>query len=160
MTNYAAARSDFFSTPLRDALGNKSNSGRARNIIERVILTPEADNDVTESYNWYEEREPGLGEDFLRCVEPCVSNIQRHPLMYPVASDEFRRALIRRFPFEVFYEPASDNITIYSVFHCSQDPRKWRERSAVGPPDHQSERRGRSAQPVRRAMVTGKPTCA
>ena len=33
-----------------------------------------------------------------------------------------------RFPFEVFYELTVDTITIYSVFHCSQDPEKWRKR--------------------------------
>jgi plasmid stabilization system protein ParE len=97
-------------------------------MIERVIYTPEADTDVAESYDWYERREPGLGEDFLRCVEACVLGIQRHPRLYPVVVDEFRRALLRRFPFEVFYEPGDDHITIYSVFHCSQDPQKWRSR--------------------------------
>ena len=37
-------------------------------MIERVIYTEEADDEVAESYTWYESREPGLGEDFLRCV--------------------------------------------------------------------------------------------
>ena len=97
-------------------------------MIERVIYTPEAEQDVAEAYSWYEAREPGLGEDFLRCVEACMLTIQRHPELYPVAVDEFRRALVRRFPFEVFYESARDHITVYSVFHCSQDPHKWRSR--------------------------------
>lgn len=97
-------------------------------MIERVIYTPEADDDVAESYDWYELREPGLGEDFLRCVEACVLSIQRHPRLYPVAVDEFRRALLRRFPFEIFYETGDDNIVIYAVFHCSQNPQKWRSR--------------------------------
>ena len=46
-------------------------------MIERVIFTPEADDDVAESYNWYESREPGLGEDFLRCIEASLRGIQR-----------------------------------------------------------------------------------
>jgi hypothetical protein len=33
-----------------------------------------------------------------------------------------------RFPFEIFYELTVDSITIYAVFHCSQDPQKWRKR--------------------------------
>jgi hypothetical protein len=41
-------------------------------MIERVVFTPEADDDVVRAYGWYEEREPGLGEEFLRCVEACV----------------------------------------------------------------------------------------
>jgi len=97
-------------------------------MVERVIYTPEAAFDIAESYAWYESREPGLGEEFLRCVEACVLRIQRHPHLYPVAVDDFRRALLRRFPFEIFYEPSDECITIYSVFHCSQDPEKWRLR--------------------------------
>ena len=97
-------------------------------MIERVIFTAEAEDDVAQSYEWYEIQEPGLGEEFLRCIEACVSGIQRHPEMYPVAIDEFRRAPIRRFPFEIFYEAEKDVVAIYSVFHCSQDPQKWRER--------------------------------
>lgn len=80
-------------------------------MIERVIFTPEADDDVAGSYDWYERQEPGLGEEFLRSVEACVRGIQRHPEMYPAAIDEFRRAPIRRFPFEIFYELTADSIT-------------------------------------------------
>lgn len=99
-------------------------------MIERVIYTPEADDDVAESYVHYESLEPGLGEDFLRCVEACVLTIQRHPQLFPVAVDEFRRALVRRFPYEIFYEPTDDTIIVYSVFNCWQDPQKWRDRLA------------------------------
>ncbi len=97
-------------------------------MIERVIYTPEADEEVAESYHWYESRAPGLGEDFLRCVEACLFTIQRHPRIFPVAVDEFRRTPIRRFPFEIFYEADERCITVYAVFHCSQDPQKWRKR--------------------------------
>jgi toxin ParE1/3/4 len=103
-------------------------------MIERVVFTPEADDDVVRAYGWYEEREPGLGEEFLRCVEACVWTIQRHPQLYRIAVDEFRRALVRRFPYEVFYEPSEDCITIYAVFHCSQDPAKWQARLSAEPP--------------------------
>ena len=97
-------------------------------MIERIIYTAEAEDDVADSYNWYESREPGLGEDFLRCIEACVLTVQRHPLLYPVATEEFRRALVRRFPFEIFYEPLENFVVIYAVFHCSQDSQKWRDR--------------------------------
>ena len=101
-------------------------------MISLVIYTDEAGGDVVRSYDWYESRETGLGEDFLRCVESCVLSIQRHPLLYPVAVDGFRRALVRRFPYEIFYELSTDRLIIYAVFHCSQDPRKWRIRLGEG----------------------------
>src|SRR6184192_2103852 len=58
-------------------------------MIEYVIYTEEADEDVVSHYHWYEDREPGLGEDFLRCVEACVLGIQRNPRLYPLVVDGF-----------------------------------------------------------------------
>ena len=96
-------------------------------MMERVVYLPEASADVASAYAWYEERAPGLGEDFLRCVEAAVLTLQRHPQLHPLAVDGFRHALIRRFPFEIFYEPTPDAIVIYAVFHCSQNPGKcWK----------------------------------
>jgi len=97
-------------------------------MVEHVIFTPEADDDVAAAYGWYEAREHGLGEDFLRCVEAGVQVICRNPQIYPVAEGEIRHALLRRFPFEIFYEVKPGEIVINSVFHCSQNPQKWRER--------------------------------
>lgn len=97
-------------------------------MVEHTVFTPEATADITESYVWYENREHGLGEEFLRCLEACFEFMQRHPDLYPVAIDDFRRAPIRRFPFEIFYRQTGKFITVYAVFNCSQNPQKWRER--------------------------------
>jgi hypothetical protein len=42
--------------------------------------------------------------------------------------ETYRRALIRRFPFAIFYEYAGTKVTVYAVFHTSRDPEKWRNR--------------------------------
>lgn len=97
-------------------------------MTKQAIFTPEADEDISESYVWYETQELGLGEEFLRCVEATIESIIRHPFLYQIEVDNFRRALVRRFPFEIFYEPKEESIIIYSVFHCSQDPIKWQNR--------------------------------
>jgi len=47
---------------------------------------------------------------------------------YPVVYEGYRRALVRRFPYAVFYEYADEAITVYCVFHSSQDPNKWMKR--------------------------------
>src|SRR4051812_39710945 len=93
-TNCVDARIGSCSTRLQAAPGNRSNSGPGASMIDRIIYTSEADADVAEAYGWYESREPGLGEDFLRCVEACVLTVQRHPHLYSVAVDNFRRALV------------------------------------------------------------------
>src|SRR5580658_7091607 len=94
------------------------------------ILLPEAEQDVAQSYAWYEEQEPGLGEEFLRCVDACILSIRRNPKLHVIAHETYRRALVRRFPYTIFYEyeERRKRIVIYSVFHCAQDPEKWRGR--------------------------------
>jgi plasmid stabilization system protein ParE len=94
------------------------------------ILVPEAQTDIADAYLWYEEQDLGLGLEFLRCVEVALLTIQRMPLIHPVVHGTYRRALVRRFPFAVFFEfnESANRCVVYSVFHCSQDPEKWRGR--------------------------------
>ena len=94
------------------------------------LLVPEATADVTDAYLWYEDQSLGLGMEFVRCVEAALLLIQRTPLIHPVVHETYRRALVRRFPYAIFYEldDAANRCIVYSVFHCAQDPKKWRGR--------------------------------
>ncbi len=93
-----------------------------------LLIAPEAQRDIEEAYSWYEDRRPGLGEEFLSCVEACVNMICRIPEACMKVHDEYRRALVRRFPYAVFYEYMEGKIFLYSIFHTSQNPEKWRNR--------------------------------
>jgi plasmid stabilization system protein ParE len=95
-----------------------------------LIFAPEVEWDLTDAYAWYETQRAGLGEDFLQRVDACIEGILRNPTMYATIHDTYRRALVRRFPYNVFYELTEDTLTIYGVFHTSQDPDKWRRRLA------------------------------
>jgi hypothetical protein len=70
----------------------------------------------------------GRGEHFLRCVDACINAIMRSPLAHAVVHKHYRRGVVRRFPYVVFYDYADDKVTIYCVFHTSRDPNKWRQR--------------------------------
>ena len=41
---------------------------------------------------------------------------------------DYRRGLVRRFPYAVFYEYVEDTVTVYGIFHPSRHPEKWRQR--------------------------------
>jgi plasmid stabilization system protein ParE len=97
-------------------------------MVAELILAPEAELDIAEAYAWYEARRPGLGEEFLSCVEACSEAICRTPDMHPVARESYRRALVRRFPYAVFYEYGRGRVTVYGVLHTAGDPDKWRRR--------------------------------
>jgi plasmid stabilization system protein ParE len=94
----------------------------------RLILAPEAHQDLADAYAWYEAQRVGLGEDFLACVDACIQAICREPEMHAIVAEGCRRGLVRRFPYAVFYEHTENTVTVYCVFHAARDPTKWRER--------------------------------
>lgn len=93
-----------------------------------LIFAPEVEGDIAEAYAWYEQQRFGLGEDFLGAVDACISAIGRSPTIAQRILGNYRRTLVRRFPYAVFYEFQDKTVTIYGVFHTSRDPNKWRQR--------------------------------
>jgi hypothetical protein len=79
---------------------------------------------VVEAYEWYEVHRRGLGEEFLRCVDATLSGISRNPDLYAIAFSNYRRVLVRRFPYAVFYEVVDDSVTVYGVLHTARDSAK------------------------------------
>ena len=53
-------------------------------MLRNLGILEAAEQDVSQAYLWYEEKEPGLGEDFLRCVDACIQSIRRNPEIYRV----------------------------------------------------------------------------
>jgi toxin ParE1/3/4 len=83
-----------------------SSAGFVAAMAVEIIIAPEAEQDVAEAYAWYEDRRAGLGEEFLSCVDACIEAMGRTPEMHAVVYENYRRALVRRFPYAVFYEYA------------------------------------------------------
>ena len=93
-----------------------------------LSTAPEFEQDVADAYGWYERQRVGLGEEFLGCLDACIHRISRFPEGSPVVFESYRRSLVRRFPYAVFYEFEGNVVTLYAVFHTARDPEKWRER--------------------------------
>jgi plasmid stabilization system protein ParE len=96
--------------------------------VKRLRLTPEAELDLDQAYSWYQAQRPGLATEFLAAVQTCIASIRRHPEAYQLVDSTMRRALLRRFPYAVFYEVGSVDIVVYAVFHGARNPRAWRRR--------------------------------
>jgi plasmid stabilization system protein ParE len=97
-------------------------------MISWVIFRPAAEADLRDAFDWYEERQPLLGVEFLQEVDSCVGNILLQPEMYPVAHNHVRQAPVRRFPFCVMYLRREDTIIVLAVFPAARDPKIWRGR--------------------------------
>ena len=62
-----------------------------------------AEKDVAEAYDWYEGQKPGLGGELLDAIDACCQRIQRNPEEFPKVRRSARRALVKRFPFCVYF---------------------------------------------------------
>jgi len=72
--------------------------------VKRLRLTPEAEFDLDEAHLWYQRQAPRLAANFLAVVNTALASIQRHPEAYALVDPTMRRALVRRFPYAIFYE--------------------------------------------------------
>ena len=62
------------------------------------IVNPPAEADLAEAKAWYDGRRPGLGDDFLLCIDEVFEGIRRRPELHGEVFRELRLALVGRFP--------------------------------------------------------------
>jgi plasmid stabilization system protein ParE len=91
-------------------------------------LTPEAEDDLADTYAWYEEQRAGLGDAFLRALDATIASVQRQPEAHQLVDETMRRALLRRFTYGVFFEVVAKEIVVYGILHCARDPKSWKRR--------------------------------
>ena len=72
-----------------------------------LVFCPEVRKEIDEAYSWYEGQELGLGDDFLEQVDEALDRICQMPESYPAVYRDVRRALIRRFPYIIYYRIVS-----------------------------------------------------
>jgi len=93
-----------------------------------VRVRPEAERDMIEAASWYELQQPGLGREFLDEALAVFMRIADTPLGYELVHRSARRALLRRFPFAVFYAFGEGVVLVVGVLHGSRHPRHWMRR--------------------------------
>jgi plasmid stabilization system protein ParE len=86
-----------------------------------LVFRPEVREELNEAYIWYEQK-LGLGDEFLDCVDETLNRISQMPESYAVAHRDVRRALVRRFPYAVYYRIVSSRVIVIAIFHGRRDP--------------------------------------
>jgi plasmid stabilization system protein ParE len=79
-------------------------------------LRDAAEADIGDAHSWYRERGHDLGDQFLGALDQCLESIQRNPLAFPAVHGDIRRALLRKFPYCVFYIASESEVTGSAVF--------------------------------------------
>jgi plasmid stabilization system protein ParE len=91
--------------------------------MSSLFLTPEAEEEITEAFEWYGQRVAGLGTQFMASLESALASIAEAPLRYPCWRQRARRILLRRFPYAVFYTIKPEGIVVFACFHGKRNPK-------------------------------------
>jgi plasmid stabilization system protein ParE len=97
----------------------------------RLTILPEAFADIKEAASWYDEREFGLGIEFLREVLQAVETLTNSPLAYRIRHrrKNVRWKLLDRFPYRIVFRITDDLITVIAVLHSARHDRLWKQRA-------------------------------
>ena len=94
-----------------------------------LVVRAEAEADIRGARAWYAERDEALAERFLQKVDWTLDLIGAGPRTFPTVHRTLRRALLRRFPYCVFFDARDEVIEVFAVFHAHRDPAIWRSRT-------------------------------
>ena len=94
----------------------------------RLVSDPLADLDVEAAFEWYEKERAGLGLEFLDALRAAYDRIAASPLNYQDISGGIRRALLRHFPYAVYYAVEDETVVVIAALHASRDPAEWQRR--------------------------------
>lgn len=94
-------------------------------------LLPAAQRELAEAIDWYESRRNGLGVEFLGSIDLALRAIAETPERYPPwpANQRFRRVLLDRFPYAVFYHLARAGLVVVAIAHAKRRPGYWLRRA-------------------------------
>ena len=95
----------------------------------QLVVSREARSEIAEAVAWFREISPNLSTRFGGELEKVYSSILEHPQMYPLVHRNIRRALLRGFPYSVFYVVDPQVILIIGVVHQSRDESTWKRRA-------------------------------
>ena len=95
--------------------------------MKPVGFAPAAREEFDEAAAWYESHAEGLGLRFVDCVDALMQRIEELPEGFPKwdVDPRFRRTVVPRFPYVIFYRQLAESVEIVAVAHSAREPGYW-----------------------------------
>jgi len=99
--------------------------------MKPVVFGPAAREELEAAAQWYESHAEGLGRAFVHRIDDAVMRIEESPGGFPLweGDPRFRRIVVQRFPYLVFYRELADRIEVVAVAHGARQPGYWLKRT-------------------------------
>ncbi|MEW5967879.1 MAG: type II toxin-antitoxin system RelE/ParE family toxin [Pseudomonadota bacterium] len=93
-----------------------------------LVFRPQARREFDAAGDWHEREQPGLGATFLAEVDQVLRLIASSPDAFPEVLDGVRKAVVRRFPYCLYFRVRGETIVVLAVFHSARNPKIWQAR--------------------------------
>ncbi len=88
----------------------------------KIYILDQAEDDLVDGYNFYENQEEGVGTYFLDSLYSDIESLILYAGIHQKRHKSYRRILSKRFPFAIYYTNSKDEIKIHAVIDCRKDP--------------------------------------
>lgn len=96
--------------------------------MKNVVFLEVAEQELDEAIEYFDEEQPGLGDEFLLEVLRTIERIRKFPQSAEQFTEQSRRALTRRFPYGIIYRNLKSHLEILAIAHLHRDPETWQKR--------------------------------
>lgn len=90
--------------------------------MAELVFLLSADIDIQKAYEFYENYQTGRGIVFMQHLDAAFSHLRQFPEIGRVFHGNYRRLLIRRFPYGIFYTIEGVRIIVAWIMDLRQDP--------------------------------------
>ncbi len=98
-----------------------------------IIILADAEEELSEAHDHYDQQHPGLGSEFRRAVEETLVRLAEGtsvPMAVPGVDDSaIRRVFVKRFPYAVVFMAHDEACWVLAFAHHHRRPRYWRDRT-------------------------------
>jgi plasmid stabilization system protein ParE len=98
-------------------------------MVRRLVVQPQSELDTQAAAMWYEDQRSGLGTRFLDELDHVFRRIVDNPRQFPHLEDEVQRALLRHFPYGVYFHAEEESVNVLAVLHLHRHPEMWKSRN-------------------------------
>ncbi len=94
-----------------------------------LFIEPLALQDIQKAIDYYDEQQVGLGDAFEKVLDNHFIAIEVNSF-FQIRYDDVHCLPVKKYPYMIHFtiNEVDNIVTIWAVFHTSQDPEKWSKR--------------------------------
>lgn len=94
----------------------------------RIQIRRLAREDVNSAFDWYQGQDRDLGVQFYAELEHVLERVSLNPSQFPVVQRDIHRALLKHFPYAIYFVVRTSTVHVLAVPHQRQSPGLWKGR--------------------------------